>query len=86
MAGKTGTEDFLLRLQDLCLDYRAYRHIATHYLAQSEHLSTLLAEYRAANQSRVSEQFDGLTLDPQNDPLGTPPFQRVIDAISKATS
>lgn len=86
MAGKTGTEALLSLIQKLCLDHQAYKFVATHYCSEQGRQAVLLKEYREANESRVFGLFDGMTLNPQNDPLGTPQYQPLIDAISKALS
>jgi len=85
MAGKTGRGALVSQLQQLCVDYRAFRHIAKNS-REPEKWSAFLNSYRQGNSSRTFAAFDEVTEALQNG-LPTSEFCRLLsDAIAKAVS
>ena len=64
MADKTGMEELLPILQNLYLDYLAFRHIAR--TVEPQKWAIHLNDYRQANRIRIGQQFDGIVDDLQN--------------------
>jgi len=85
MAGKTDRAALVSQIQQLCLDFCGYRHLARHSL-EPQRWSKLLNDYRQGNASRIAHNFDEVNAALQN---GVPnaEFYRILsDAIEKATS
>jgi hypothetical protein len=59
MADKTGMEELIPILENLYLDYLAFRHIAR--TAEQEKWAIHLNDYRKANSTRIGQQFGAIT-------------------------
>jgi hypothetical protein len=84
MAGKMDMEVVVSRIESLCLDYQAYRHISEHFHG-SERLPVLVAEYRKAHGIRISELFDEVSASLQSGVPESTLGHALIRAIDNAT-
>jgi hypothetical protein len=84
MENKKGMEVLVKRLQHLCLDYQAYRHIAKHSL-EPHMWAVFLNDYRKNNEFRVFALFGEVNEDLQNDQPDTLVFQSLLKALEKVT-
>jgi len=85
MADKTGRAALVSQIQELCLDYRALRHIAK-TSREPEKWSVFLKDYRQDNRSDNERRFDEVTAALQSEAPESVLYRALIDAIDKATS
>jgi hypothetical protein len=83
MADKKDMASLVGLLQDVCLDFRGYRHIAKHCY---DKWAYEMKEYREANSSRVSQLFDEVNANLRNEAPEERLLQSLINAVEKAFS
>jgi hypothetical protein len=84
MADRTGTAVLLSQLESLCLEFRAYKHIAKNS-REPERCAVFLNNYKRENQAQVYSLFDAVNAALHNGENDTAIIRLLSGALLEAT-